>query len=352
MDNNTEKESYSNSIVPNNKHWQPILPGSLSRAGEAANRAASRHRFEDYKQRRADHTLRRQRADLLLFTKFLSSMGVPVNNLFTEPNAWIGITWGLVEAFIKWQLGEGYAVTSVNVRLSTIKAYARLAFQAGAIPAQEYALIRSVVSYTHKEQLRIDQKRKITRIGLKKETPTQLSPEQASKLKRHPNTPQGRRDSLLMCLLLDHGLRVGELSSLCVDMVNIKDGLLRFFRPKVGKIQIHRLSKDTQIALQSYYNFNDIPENGSLLRRSKKSGKLGGQGISERGITQRVNTLGEEIGVIGLSPHDCRHYWATSAARHGTDPFVLQEAGGWASLAMPRRYIEANDISNSGVKLE
>jgi integrase len=57
------------------------------------------------------------------------------------------------------------------------------------------------------------------------------------------------------------------------------------------------------------------------------------------------------LGLEGLSPHDCRHYWATDAARSGTDPFRLQEAGGWASLAMPRRYVEAAEIANKGVKL-
>ncbi|MEP7286218.1 MAG: transposase [Chloroflexota bacterium] len=52
-----------------------------------------------------------------------------------------------------------------------------------------------------------------------------------------------------------------------------------------------------------------------------------------------------------LMPHDCRHYWATRAASQGTDPFALQEAGGWNSLAMPRRYIEAGKIANDGVRL-
>jgi hypothetical protein len=38
--------------------------------------------------------------------------------------------------------------------------------------------------------------------------------------------------------------------------------------------------------------------------------------------------------------------------RHGTDPFTLQEAGGWSSLAMPRRYVADNEIANEGVILE
>jgi integrase len=155
-----------------------------------------------------------------------------------------------------------------------------------------------------------------------------------------------------MALLLDHGLRVGELAALVVEELEITKGLLRFYRPKVGKEQIHRLSPDTMRALQAYAACGDLPAAGPLLRRSLKDGSLGEAGVSERGLTQRVCVLGEELGIAGLSAHDCRHFWATSAARHGTDPFSLQEAGGWSSLAMPRRYVEDNQVANEKVKLE
>jgi integrase len=32
--------------------------------------------------------------------------------------------------------------------------------------------------------------------------------------------------------------------------------------------------------------------------------------------------------IAKLSPHDCRHYWATTAMRAGTDIKALQDAGG------------------------
>jgi integrase len=152
--------------------------------------------------------------------------------------------------------------------------------------------------------------------------------------------------------LLDHGLRVGELAAIKVDNIDINRGLLKFFRPKIGKEQIHRLSRDSLKAVRAYMNFADMPDNGPLLRRSKKDESLSDAGMSDRAITQRVNFLGKKQGLSGLSAHDCRHYWATSAARHGTDPFSLQEAGGWASLAMPRRYVEQNAIANEGIILQ
>ena len=73
--------------------------------------------------------------------------------------------------------------------------------------------------------------------------------------------------------------------------------------------------------------------------------------MTERAITKRVEYLGELIGLPGLSAHDCRHYWATRAARGKTPIDRLKDAGGWNSLAMPGRYIEAARIANEGVFL-
>ncbi len=342
------------------KPWQPLLPSALETSlGQAANRAAARHRFADYQSRRAAETLRRQQADLDLFAQFLNALGQTAGDLFNQPGAWQGITWGLVEGFLKWQAAQGYALPSINVRLSTLKTYARLAMQSGVLSAQEYALIRSVGGYSQREQPRVNARRAVTRIGLKKASPVRLTDEQAARLKQQPPDPQGRRDALLICLLLDHGLRAGELARLTTADLDLEAGMLRFFRPKVNKVQTHRLSADALRAARAYANFGDLPAPTPgqsapppLLRQSLKNGHLSAAGMTTRAISLRVNLLGKQIGISGLSAHDCRHYWATSAARHGTDPFRLQQAGGWASLAMPRRYVEDNEIANDGVTLE
>lgn len=334
------------------KEIQPLLPGELAELiGLNANRAAAQTRFRDYRSRRAEETLRRQDADLALFHEFLEFVDLRTGDLAQDAQAWRPVTWGLVEAFVKWQLNEGYAIKSINVRLSTVKTYARMAMQCGALIPQEYALIRAVQGYSYREQARIDQKRSVKRIGFKKEEPVRISPDQAQELKAQPETPQGRRDRLLMCLLLDHGLRVGEVAGLTTGNLDAEAGVLRFFRPKVNKEQAHRLTRDTRSAVADCLNYNELLPGALLLRRSKKNEELDAPGMSQRAITARVRLLGERLGITGLSAHDCRHFWATSAARHGTDPFALQEAGGWSSLAMPRRYVEDNAIANESIKL-
>jgi integrase len=330
----------------------PTGMDALAMAGQAANLAAARGVFADYLSRRSENTLRRQRGDLRLFAAYLADAGVAADAdaLQTTPEAWRGLTWGIVAGFVRWQLGQGYAVGSVNVRLSSVKTYAGLAFKAGVIDATEHALIRQVNGYSIKESRHIDKKRKTTRLGEKKAAAVRIGPGQVAALKDQPDTPQGRRDALLMCLLLDHGLRCGEVARLAVEDLDLEAGVLRFYRPKVDKVQTHTLTADTLQAVYAWFDSGDAPANGPLLRASRKGGHLTEAGMSERAITKRVRALGMQVGIEGLSAHDCRHYWATRAARSGTDTFSLQEAGGWTSLAMPRRYVEESEVANAGVK--
>jgi integrase len=215
----------------------------------------------------------------------------------------------------------------------------------------ELVLIRAVKGYSHKEGVRLDRRREVSRVGHKKAEAVTLSTKQAAALKAQPkDLPQGRRDALLMCLLLDHGLRCGEVARLTVENLDIDAGKLRFYRPKVDLVQVHRLSADTLAAARLYQQ--DAPDRGFLLRGSRKNGSLANSGMSEQSITARVLHLGREIGIEGLSAHDCRHYWATVAAANGTPLDRLQQAGGWTSPAMPLRYIEAAEVANQGVRLE
>lgn len=323
----------------------------LTLAGQAANAVAARRVFDDYRSRRADNTLRRQDGDLALFAEYLANVGIKVGQLAAEPAAWAGITWGIVEGFVRWQVGRGYAIGSINVRLTTVKVYAKLASKAGIIEPGESILIGAVGGYSHKESRRIDSRREISRLGRKKARPVALSKAQAAKLKRQPGTPQGRRDALLMCLLLDHGLRCGEVAGLQVGDFGLEAGQVKFYRSKVDKAQTHHLTGGTLAALQAYFD-SDALLSGPLLRSSRKNGELGKAGMSTQAITARVKILGQQLNIDGLSAHDCRHYWATRAAQSGTDLFSLQEAGGWSSLAMPRRYVEAAKVANQNVKLD
>lgn len=324
-----------------------IIPVDLlSSLGEVANQFARATVLEDYQARKSAQTLRRQRADIALFEQFLANAGRQVKGLSIDLEKWSIVTWGLVEAFNRWQLSQGYATGSVSVRLATVKSYCELATKAGYISAQELAMIKTIKGYRASEARNVDEKRPQTRQeGAKKASPVSLSPVHATLLKKQPDTPRGRRDAFIMCLLLDHGLRVSEVAALDVQSINLQTGELVIYRHKTDKTQIHQLTPGTYKAARAYLTDCSSDQGPLFVGICSKAR------VDTSSINARVGQLGEAIGIKGLSPHDCRHYYATDAIRNGTDIKSLQDAGGWNSPAMPLRYAESAKVANSGVKL-
>lgn len=338
----------------------PLSP-SLELVGIAANEAASAFTFDDYVRRKSHNTVKNQKVDLASFAEYLAALQIitDADALQTAPAAWQGITWGIVAGFVQWALQQSYSTGTIQRRLSTLKVYAAMAMQAGAIPPEEYTKIKTVRAYNGKEADRIDQRREDAgvevRKGTKKADLVELNDDQARRLKLQPDTPQGVRDWLLMCLLIDHGLRVGEVAIMTCKNFTRK-GQMHFYRPKVDLWQTHALSTDTRKALAAYRsilgNWREDDES-PIFRASVRSKKLHRHGYTERAIQSRVQVIGEALDIAGLSPHDCRHYWATKTAQMVEDGKIsllrLQEAGGWNSLNMPRRYVKRAEISNKGI---
>jgi integrase len=326
---------------------------TLAELGAVANLYAGHHAFADYRRRLDPNTLTRQQYDLALWCVYLEDAGISlsVDELLSQPGAWTGTTHGLLRGFVEWMVLDGFSIGTINVRLSTVRSYAKLAAAAGAISATDIALIEHVKGYGLHEGLNVDAQRPVSRKGAKKVQPVPITVKQRAALKQHPDTPQGRRDAVLMCLLLDHGLRCGEVADLTPQNIILEEGLLTFYREKVKKSQKHKLTGDTQLALQRYFEVA-APERQLLVgsRKGHDGQHLQGD-MSRRAITKRVRVLGERIGLTGLSAHDCRHAWVEAAIRGKTDIKALQDAGGWNSPAMPLRYAASAQIANEGVVL-
>jgi integrase len=292
------------------------------------------------------NTLIRQQSDLQRFAEYLAIMNTATtaDALATDPEAWRGMTWKLLTGFVEWQLHTGFAVASCNVRLSTVRTYAALACRAGVIDEAEYRAIKAVNGYGDKEQQRIDESRDVKRVGTKKAAAVSLTDEQMKALvSNHPDTPQGRRNRLMMCLLLNLGLRLGEVMSLRANDFDLEAGTVTLYRPQVGKTQRCNLIGGLWDAARSYITHDVIDPQAPLLRASIKGGSLSAtnMGLTRFGVAKRVQKLGRTVGVENLSPHDLRHSWALRAARNKADLIALRDAGGWTSVATLVRYVEA-----------
>lgn len=329
---------------------------NLEEFGKAANQAASVAAFKLYQDRRPTNTKRSHRTALELFTAFLRFCGIsPAGDLYAEPAAWQGITFGLVTAFMEWLTQSGYAVHTINDRVSTVKTYMRLAHAAGYIPDGEIIRLQSLKSYSAKEGIALDEKRTAsgleTRIGKKKTTPTFLTDSQIDTLCTPRNdTPQARRDALMICLLHDHAMRVSEVEDLQVENIDRLTKQVTFYRRKTGKTSVHNLRGRTWRLLSEYLSKDNTTQSGPLILASYKTGALIDKGMTTRAIADRVAMLGLRLGIENLSPHDFRHAAATVA---GCSPDVslsgLMNFGGWESANVAVRYMNRRNAENDGV---
>jgi len=326
--------------------------------GQAANHAAENAVFKLYQDRRPINTQRSQRAALMIFAEFMRTCGLmTTGNLYEDPTAWAGITWGLVQTFQAWLLQQGYSVKTINDRVSVVKVYMTMANQAGIIPDAEILRLQSLKGYTRKEAIDSDAKRTsqgiATRRGAKKITATPITEEQARALCQVRNeTPQARRDALIFCLLLDHGMRVSEVADLRIENIDRAAKQVTFYRRKTGKTSRHNLRGRCWQVMSEYLSKDIQAQSGSLILASCKTGALIQKGMSTRAIAERVAQLGRGVGLANLSPHDCRHNGATLA---GNDPTVslaaLMQWGGWDSATSAARYIDHGQADNDGVSL-
>jgi integrase len=327
----------------------------MARVAAVANLRTAQDTFNDYRDRKAANTLARQDADMDAFAVFLGRFQIQrtAEELCASPEAWRGVTYGIVQGFIKQQLSLGFAMRSVNGRLSTIRTYCELATKAGVIPPDELTMIKTVKGYSRLEGRRMDDKRETTRVSNKKSEGNILPDADIDRLLDHGDDHVTLRDAAMVVIMVDHGLRVGELVGLVTNGLDLARGTLTFYREKVDKTQTHQLTPRAAEILRAYMSILPQPIPGKLIRRSLRNQRLGSAGITRFGVFRILQEHGRARGIDNLSPHDLRHTWATNAAKSGTPIDRLTDAGGWSSSATPlNNYIKPARIANQGVLLE
>ncbi len=331
---------------------------ALSRLGDAADSYVRSNVFDDYQRKKSLGTQLAQHDDLAVFSRFLASAGIErsADALFTDPHAWAGMKASTIELFRRWLYygqsadnstgkRKGYAISSVRRYLSTIRQYCKLAYQSGVIPSDEWIRITAVKADSHSEGANIDVAREKQgihpRMSTKKTYATELDTQDIFEL-RHATTDAPRyrehdivlteRDTLLMCLLGEHGLRVGEVVALDATSINVRKGTMVVKRPKSHTQDTLKVKPATLRAAAQYLPL--IPADGPLFYGYEE------KRMTRQGIYKRVHELGELAGIPKLSPHDLRHFFAKDAFLQGNPLSVIQKYGGWTSGHMPLRYAQ------------
>lgn len=263
---------------------------------------------------RSAHTVRAYIGDLRALDCFLQSASVPDLRAvrLSDLRSWLGA-----------QAAQGAARSTVSRRSASIKTFFRWAQRQGwlqqdpslrlAAPAKERHL-PAVLAQPHAEAL-LD----LAAVASDDEDPVHV------------------RDRAMLELLYASGMRVGELTGLDVDDLDLADRSARV-TGKGDKQRIVPFGEPACRALQTY-----VAHARPLLATDRSGpavflGRRGGR-VDQRQVRSVVHELvGHLPDAPDIGPHGLRHSAATHLLDGGADVRTVQEVLGHASLATTQLY--------------
>lgn len=142
------------------------------------------------------------------------------------------------------------------------------------------------------------------------------------------------RDTALILLLLDTGMRLTELCTLRLKDIDLPRGTAQVLG-KGNKTRSIFIGKKTIQALREYLRREEREEDDCLFYSKR------GEPLTQTGVQQLIDRLGEvaEIRGVRCSPHTFRHTFAVTFLRNGGNQFTLQKLLGHNDLRMTSRYV-------------
>ncbi|MBK8986356.1 MAG: site-specific integrase [Chloroflexi bacterium] len=326
-------------------------------AGQLANEKAAGDVFADHMRHKSEETKKAYKITVNLFSQALAEIHInrPTDLHLTDPRAWRGVTWAMVQGYRDWLSAKGYAIGSINQRLSIIRKMADLAGQAGVIPEDERLRIRDVAGFTRKTGRRVNEQREVTRISNQKDASNFLDRDQVKLLLTAlPENPQGRRDQLMVGMFIYLGMRVSELVALSMSDIDLVGGILHIYRQKTDTDSQLDMPAPLRQILREYLKVR--PEelgDGRLLAASRRvavsvnleGSELLPRAMSKRAVQGRVRRLGQDIlGIDDLSPHDMRHSLAETFAEKEISEAAAMDVLGWSTSVMYHHYRKRNKV--------
>lgn len=148
-----------------------------------------------------------------------------------------------------------------------------------------------------------------------------------------------RRDELLLRLLWDTGMRIGEVASLKVEHIDLEDKSAIIKTEKTWKLRKVFWSEKTNELMKLYLQDRKDIKRTSLFFGycSKNNGNL-----SMRGLQVIVKKYSKFSG-LNITAHCLRTSWATRRYRKGVDLRAISHGLGHSSIKTTQIYIQPED---------
>jgi len=248
-----------------------------------------------------------------------------------------------LSGFAKWQKSSDSILSLLTADRENLLAYLAYRVSEGAKPRSTARLLSSMrrfYQYLVREgKISEDPSFRIDAPKLGRSLPKSLSEVEVEALLQSPDTSEvlGLRDKTMLEMLYASGLRVSELITLQLSMVNLRQGVVRVLG-KGDKERMVPLGEESIQWLERY-----LEQSRPKLIKNKPSDYLfttrrGGSMTRQAFwyiIKRYANTAKIEQ---GLSPHTLRHSFATHLLNNGADLRVVQMLLGHSDLSTTQIY--------------
>lgn len=146
---------------------------------------------------------------------------------------------------------------------------------------------------------------------------------------------ESERDEALLLFLLDTGVRAHELLGLNGGDIDTEGGNVIVRQGKGRKDRQVYIGAKARKALLRYYLERGQPGGNDAIWISSR----GGERLTDSGLRQLLERLGNRAGVAHCSPHTFRRTFALWSLRNGMSIYHLQRLMGHADIAILRQYL-------------
>ncbi len=153
------------------------------------------------------------------------------------------------------------------------------------------------------------------------------------------STLKGKRDLVLLCLLLGCGLRRAELAQLDLSDIEQREGrwVIIDLVGKHGRIRTVPMPSWAKAALDEWIEPAGFSQ-GRLLRAIHKGGRISHDSMRAQSVFDTVVEYGNQIG-LKITPHDLRRTFAKLAHQGQAALEQIQLSLGHASIQTTERYL-------------
>jgi integrase len=228
---------------------------------------------------------------------------------------------------MEWRAGmESLSPSTINVRLSAVRKMIGEARRAGLLGQEEAASLTEIPNISQKG----------TRLG------NWLTREQAKELLAVPDraTLKGKRDYVILALLVGCALRRNELAELDVATIQQREGrwVLADLEGKGRRIRTVAIPIWVKQGIDVWTTVAGI-DKGRLLRSVSKSGKVNRDTLSDWAVWSVVEQSSKQIGIEHFGAHDLRRTCAKLCRKNGGDLEQIKFLLGHSSIQTTERYL-------------